>query len=255
MFSNIATACSGAYNVAGDRQRGMIAAYTAGKQGARSAARDASAVVVVDAFRASTTIALLISKGARVIPVASVEEAASYVGADYRIGERGSAKAEEGFDFGNSPTEIEASELVSDATVVLSTTNGTQIIEAARGAPLILTGAFVNAHAVADALATGAWGELVTIIGCGWEGSRASEDESAAGAILQLLKEKGAVLDEQAERVVDLYLTCPKESLRRNSAAQRLKRLGYEVDLDFCLAENTVPVVPRLVGEAFVGRE
>ena len=93
------------------------------------------------------------------------------------------------------------------------------------------------------------------MIGCGWEGSSASEDESAAGAILQRLKEKGAVLDEQAERVMDLYLTCPKESLRQNSAAQRLKRLGYEEDLDFCLAENTVPVVPRLVGDAFVGRE
>ena len=63
------------------------------------------------------------------------------------------------------------------------------------------------------------------------------------------------MLNEQAERVVDLYLRCPKESLRRDSAAQRLKRLGYEEDLDFCLAENTVPVVPRLVGDAFVGRE
>jgi phosphosulfolactate phosphohydrolase-like enzyme len=28
---------------------------------------------------------------------------------------------------------------------------------------------------------------------------------------------------------------------------------GYEEDLDFCLAEDTVPVVPRLVGDAFVG--
>jgi 2-phosphosulfolactate phosphatase len=59
---------------------------------------------VVDAFRASTTITLLVSKGAQMITVASVEEAASYVGADYRIGERGSAKAKEGFNFGNSPT-------------------------------------------------------------------------------------------------------------------------------------------------------
>jgi hypothetical protein len=41
------------------------------------------------------------------------------------------------------------------------------------------------------------------------------------------------VLDEQAERVVNLYLTGPEESLRRNSAAQRLKRLGHEEDLDF----------------------
>jgi len=40
-----------------------------------------------------------------VIPVASIEEAAVYAGADYRIGERGTAKVW-GFDFGNSPTEI-----------------------------------------------------------------------------------------------------------------------------------------------------
>ena len=32
----------------------------------------------------------------------------------------------------------------------------------------------------------------------------------------------------------------------------RLLRDAYERDLDFCLAEDTVPVVPRLVGAAFV---
>jgi hypothetical protein len=42
-------------------------------------------------------------------------------------------------------------------------------------------------------------------------------------------------------------------ALRNNSAAQRLKRLGYEEDIEFCLAEDAVPVVPRLVGDAFVG--
>jgi 2-phosphosulfolactate phosphatase len=92
------------------------------------------------------------------------------------------------------------------------------------------------------------------MIGCGWAGRRASEDESAAGAILYRLREKGAQVDERAERVVTLYLTRSKEALRRNSAARRLERLGYEKDLDFCLAENTVPVVPLLEGGAFVGR-
>jgi phosphosulfolactate phosphohydrolase-like enzyme len=53
---------------------------------------------------------------------------------------------------------------------------------------------------------------------------------------------------------VNLYLTRSKEALRRNSAARRLERLGYEKDLDFCLAENTVPVVPLLEGGAFAGR-
>ncbi len=50
------------------------------------------------------------------------------------------------------------------------------------------------------------------------------------------------------------YLARSKKSLRQNSAARRLERLGYEEDLHFCLAENTVPVVPRLVGGAFVGQ-
>ena len=121
----------------------MIARYAGGKSGARRAARAGAAVVVVDAFRASTTIAVLVSKGARVVPVASVEEAAC-AETDFSIGERGSAKVA-GFDFGNSPTEILGSELPPGSTVALSTTNGTRVLEAARGAGTILTGAFVNA--------------------------------------------------------------------------------------------------------------
>ena len=61
----------GAYNSlmagAGDK---MTAVYATGERGAREASREGAAVVVVDAFRASTTIAVLVRKGARVIPVA-----------------------------------------------------------------------------------------------------------------------------------------------------------------------------------------
>jgi 2-phosphosulfolactate phosphatase len=228
----------------------LIARYAGGESGARGAARTGT-VVVVDAFRASTTIAVLVLKGARVVPVVSVEEAAG-AETDIRIGERGSAKVA-GFDFGNSPTEILAAEMQPGSTVALSTTNGTRIIEAASRAPAIFTGAFVNATAVADSLATDSAGGRVTVVGCGWEGRRASEDEAAAGAILHRLHSRGADLDGRAGRVVERYLSRPSTALRNNSAARRLKRLGYERDLEFCLAEDTVPVVPRLVGDAFVG--
>jgi 2-phosphosulfolactate phosphatase len=234
------------------RGKALIAGYAGGESGARGAARSGSTVVVVDAFRASTTIAVLVSKGARVIPVASVAEAYSYPGANFRVGERGSAKVA-GFDFGNSPTEILASEVPPGSTVALSTTNGTRVVEAATGAPAILTGAFVNADAISDELATGHHGSQVVVVGCGWEGRRASEDEAAAGAILHRLEGKGAELDGRARRVVGGYLTRPANLLRNNSAARRLKRLEYERDLDFCLNEDTVPVVPRLVDGAFVG--
>jgi 2-phosphosulfolactate phosphatase len=230
----------------------VIARYAGGESGARRAARAGSVVVVVDAFRASTTIAVLVSKGARVVPVTSVEEAAS-AEMDFRIGERGSAKVA-GFDFGNSPTEILGSEIPPGSTVALSTTNGTRVVEAARGASTILTGAFVNAGILSEELADETnYDAEVVVVGCGWEGRRTSEDEAAAGAILRRLWSRGAELDGRARRVVEGYMSRSVRTLRNNSAARRLKRLGYEEDLEFCLAEDTVLVVPRLIGDAFVG--
>jgi phosphosulfolactate phosphohydrolase-like enzyme len=91
------------------------------------------------------------------------------------------------------------------------------------------------------------------VVGCGWEGRRASEDEVAAGAILHRLRSRGAELDGRAGRVVERYLSRSAKALWNNSAARRLKRLGYERDLEFRLAEDTVPVVAHLVGGGFVG--
>ena len=216
----------------------MNARYAGGALGARNGARAGSSVVVVDAFRASTTVAALVSKGAGVLPVASIQEA-RVAETDFCIGERGSVKVP-GFDFGNSPTEVSSAEIPSGSTVALSTTNGTRVIEAAAGAPSILTGAFVNAGAIAEELAGEDRGAEVVVVGCGWEGRRASEDEAAAGAILYRLQQCGADLDERARRVVHLYLNRPRRALRNNSAARRLERVGYEADLDFCLTEDTL---------------
>ncbi len=226
-----------------------IARYAGGESGAKAAARAGAAVVVVDAFRASTTIAVLVSKGARVVPVASIEEAAA-VDAALRVGERGSAKVA-GFDFGNSPTELLRARIPPGSLVVVSTTNGTRVVEAAEAAPALFTGAFVNASATAEALSDGGFREVV-VIGCGWRGRRSSEDEAAAGAILHRLRRRGAGLDARAERVVEAYLSGPRRRLRRNSAARRLDRLGYGKDVWFCLREDAVPVVARLTDGAFV---
>ena len=230
-----------------------IAGYATGESGARSAARAGAPVVVVDAFRASSTIAVLVFMGARVVPVASVEDARTYAGADFRAGERGSVRVA-GFDFGNSPVEILEAEVPPGCTVVLSTTNGTRVIEAVRGAPAILTGAFVNASALAAELAAGTHGSHVVLVGCGWEGRRASEDEAVAVAILHRLGERGVELDGWVRYVERRYLSRSAKLLRNNVAAKRRERLGYGRDLDFCLAEDAVPVVPRLVEGAFVGR-
>lgn len=232
----------------------MLAGYGAGEKGAREAARTGAVVVVVDTYRASTTIAVLVAKGARVVPVASIEEA-ELLPADFRIGERGSAKVR-GFDFGNSPREVEEARIPAGSTVVLSSTNGTRIIEAAHGSPAIYIGAFVNAGAVVEELLRPAAPDFrVVVVGCGWRGRRSSEDESAAGEILGRLQRGGADLEERAGKIVKEHRERPKEALLGNTAARRLKRLGYERDLGFCLAPDTVPVVPKLVDGAFAANK
>jgi 2-phosphosulfolactate phosphatase len=229
----------------------VIAGYGAGERGAREAARAGAAVVVVDTYRASTTVSVLVAHGARVVPVASIEEAEVYP-ADFRIGERGSAKVK-GFDFGNSPTEVEEARIPPGSTVVLSSTNGTRIIEAAHRSPAIYIGAFVNAGAVAEELLRSAKDDSrVVVVGCGWRGRRASEDESAAGEILGRLRQGGAELEERAERIVEEHRGRSRKALLANTAARRLKRLGYEKDVGFCVTPDTVPVVPHLVDGAFV---
>ena len=70
--------------------------------------------------------------------------------------------------------------------------------------------------------------------------------------ILHRLGEIGVELDARARRVVEAYRGRSLERLRDNRAARRLERLGYERDLDLCLAEDAVPVVPRLVEGVFV---
>ncbi|CAN5817361.1 2-phosphosulfolactate phosphatase family protein [soil metagenome] len=228
----------------------LIARYLGGVSGAHRAAKSGAMVVVVDTYRASTTIAVLVSKGAIVFPVATIEEA-SEMDADLRVGERGSAKLS-GFDFGNSPTSLGKAAIEPGSNVALTTTNGTRVIEAAAGAPGVLAGAFVNAGAVARALLERSAGSEVVVVGCGWEGHRASEDEVAGGAILCHLQRGGANLDKRARRMVNRYLRMSRQTLKSNSAARRLKRLGHEEDLDYCLSEDVVPVVPTLRTGAFV---
>lgn len=227
----------------------MNAHYAGGERGARSAARSGGVLVVVDAFRASTTISLLVSRGARVVPVASIREAAA-TKADLRVGERDSAKVS-GFDFGNSPNEILASKIPAGSTVAMSTTNGTRVVEAGLGSAEIYTGAFVNAGRLAARLHERFQDAEIVVVGCGWEGRRASEDESAAGAILHRLELLGSELDQRARAVTERYLRRTDSSLRTNSAARRLLRQGREDDVEFCLREDSISAAPRLVGGAF----
>jgi 2-phosphosulfolactate phosphatase len=114
-------------------------------------AREATGLaVIIDVFRAFSTVCYVIDRGAGpVYPVGSIEDAFSlkmkFPGA-LLVGERNERKPE-GFDFGNSPSHIVEADL-KGKTIIHTTSSGTQGIVNAGNADQILTGSFVNAGAI-----------------------------------------------------------------------------------------------------------
>ena len=229
----------------------MLASYAAGEKGARAAAREGAAVVVVDAYRASTTIAVLVRKGARVVPVASIEEAAAYPGADYRIGERGSAKVK-GFDFGNSPREF-TREAVEGKTILLSTTNGTTALVAVQGARDVIVASYVNlSPALAFLRAAARAGADVTIVCSGTDRHFSLEDAALAGRLVRgIARRRPEVELNDAARTCALldrrYGPRVEELFADASHGRALAAAGFAADLAVCATIDAYPVVPVYV--------
>ena len=106
--------------------------------------------VIIDVFRAFSTACYVVRNGAgQIIPVGDVdlayklkEENPDYV----LMGER-QGKMLPGFDYGNSPTDIETVDF-SGKTVIQTTSAGTQGFANAKDADELITGSFVNAEAI-----------------------------------------------------------------------------------------------------------
>jgi len=106
--------------------------------------------VIIDVFRAFSTACYACQAGIqRIYPVGDLEKAylLKQQNPDFiLVGERNEQKPE-GFDFGNSPSQLLESTL-TDRTMVHTTSSGTQGIANAKGADEIITGSFVNALAI-----------------------------------------------------------------------------------------------------------
>lgn len=106
--------------------------------------------VVIDVFRAFTVEPYLINNGVKkLIPVGNIQIAYDYKNKDNNIiliGERNGIILP-GFDYGNSPSQIENVDF-SNKVVVHTTSCGTQGIVKSVNAKQIITGSLVNAEAI-----------------------------------------------------------------------------------------------------------
>jgi 2-phosphosulfolactate phosphatase len=210
-----------------------------------------AAVLVIDVLRASTTIVSALAHGCRaLVPVADAEEARrrarDYIGqAPLLAGER-RGETIEGFDLGNSPIEI-AGPHIQGRTVLLTTSNGTRALLAARRAAAIGVAGLVNLTVAA------AWAErqgLPVALACAGErGAVSLEDQVCAGLLAARLARRDPPLQltataREAAAVAGPYRQ-ELERLREDSPwARHLIRTGRRRDVDACLSLDTATLVP-----------
>jgi len=237
---------------------------------ARSAVSDkvrGRSVVIIDILRASTTIAYALASGvASVHPVLAVEEARklhqSWLGRRIDVvlaGER-HALTPEGFDIGNSPTQVQDPKF-RRKHLILTTSNGTRAALAADGADYCFTGCFANLAALCRTLTSIRNDVLLLCAGTDLGRSFCLEDGIAAGFIVRELQRLSRHQIDASDSALLTLEACKGTAvddhavyrlLRQTRHGRRLARLGLEGDLRCCSAVDAVNVVPVLSKGSFV---
>ncbi len=209
-------------------------------------------VVVIDVLRASSSVIVVLARGAAgVIPVKTVKEARKIAAHHSELilaGERRGVRPP-GFDYGNSPAAFSRLDL-DGKRLILTTTSGTAAVSRACGAKHVLIGAFLNARSVAEAASTMAGEEDcgVTLALAGERGGFSLEDFLGAGAIASYFPEDAAFSD--AVQAALLAYRGAEDSLldtvKRGSHGRDLISIGFAEDVELCAQLDRYPVVPRL---------
>lgn len=206
-------------------------------------------VVIIDVFRATTTIATALYNGAtRVIPVAEVEECkrlGSVIAGSITAGER-EGKVIEGLQYGNSPAEYPR-EFVKDKTLVLTTTNGTKLLHMAfaKGCAEVVTGSFVNLSAVCNYIISQ---DKNVILGCsGWKDRFNLEDTLFAGAVIDRVREHFLIHDDSglmADEMFRLHKNDLYSFIQHTTHWHRLAAYGLQKDLEYCVSVDVANILP-----------
>jgi len=231
---------------------------TRGRAGCALSGQVSAIAIVVDALRASTTLAALLDHGVERIQVtARVEDArklAKETPDALLVGERRGERLP-GFHLGNSPLEVLASPRLDGCHAIFTSSNGAQRLTACHGAGRILVGTVANAHAVADwtRRQADATGRPVDLIAAGKfpdEDFISPEDEAACAYLAGRI---GLPLHPDAHESFiywecELILRGLEEIFRSSRHAQRLMEIGYGEDVIFCTRPDTLASLPVVCG-------
>jgi 2-phosphosulfolactate phosphatase len=212
--------------------------------------------IVVDVLRGSTTIVTALSLGATaVLATTQIAEARTLAQKHHGIlvGERKNKRIE-GFDFGNSPMELQP-ERVRGHPVIFSSTNFPFALEAAARAKEILIGALVNVTAVCEAALEAATrsGAGITIMLAGEPTEpHAREDYYFAGCAARTLAGSCQLSAEAEDAAAFATSRSAAQAIQVSIHAQELIRDGFGEDVTFAFQLDRFNVAPRVIDEWIV---
>jgi len=205
-------------------------------------------VVIIDVFRATSTIASVLKNGAKcIIPVDTVAKAIEISKSIDAIaaGERDGQIAE-GLQHGNSPLEY-SREFIEGKTLVLTTTNGTKLLHMAldNNADTIITGSFPNLSSVCKFLVAQ---NKNVVLGCaGWKDRYNIEDTLFAGAVISKIKEHFTIHCDSSFTAELLYENNKNDLMgfapNLTHYHRLVDRFGLIEDIGFCLTPDVADVL------------
>lgn len=195
--------------------------------------------IMVDALRASSTITLALNNFEKVIPCSTPEKALELkkqIGG-VLAGERNGEKLE-GFEIGNSPKTVDEYE-TSEKTLILTTSNGTRILEGMNSTVLI--GSLINAKYVGN-MSTRLAEDHIDVVMAGVKGEFTLEDFLASGEILywicQNLNEYEINDMAKAAIMASRDYNSLKTGFYNSRTGKHLAKLGYKEDITICCQKN-----------------
>ena len=205
-------------------------------------------VVIIDVFRATSTIASVLKNGAKcIIPVDTVAKAIAISKKIDAIaaGERDGQIAE-GLQHGNSPLEY-SRDFIAGKTLVLTTTNGTKLLQMAldHNADTIISGSFPNLSSVCKFLVSQ---NKNVVLGCaGWKDRFNIEDTLFAGAVISRIKEHFTIHCDSSLTAELLYESNKHDIIgfapNLTHYHRLVDRFGLIEDINFCLTPDVADVL------------
>jgi len=227
-------------------------------EGSQFATNKKAVAVIVDTLRASTTLPTAMSKGIAEIFVAKEVDDTRLSAKENNtllMGERGCLMLD-GFNFGNSPTELMKQTNLENQKVSFTSSTGSRRTVDAIGSEILIIGSPINAKAVAKLLVKLSEedkSKLIVLIPCFTEGSiidhELTEDQLGALVIAIELKNLGIELPSGLkEEVLYLEEKLKKQSLKElyleTRHGQKLIDLNFVDDLEFCSQISKINFIP-----------